>query len=273
MIDASDEDDGQYQLGHAPKQGALDVGLTLATVESCHHDKYGHEQVERDIVLHVVLVDAVHGQGRIVNVGKIGLVIESLIVYIRNESDGHQGSKGVDAATEWPVVVESPGKHSHEQCCQQGIEAQEGIACGHGEHDENGAQEKTLRQRPVGPCQRNGCGGANGGNEEVAAQLQVVKPIAQVDVGDEQQRDGDEHGECPFRWDVERSLQHPHEQQPPEAEQGNTHPLMIEKLGEVGAHVGEQSSRDHHLLLEEQGCVEEQVELLHAEEKVALEGE
>ena len=48
---------------------------------------------------------------------------------------------------------------------------------------------------------------------------------------------------------------------------------MIEVLSEIGAYPREESTSHHHLLLEEQRCVKEQVEFLYAEQEVALVGE
>ena len=91
----------------------------------------------------------------------------------------------------------------------------------------------------------------------MSAQLQVVQPVAQVDIGDEQQRYRDEHDQSPLRWDVERSFDDEHQQQPPQAEQCDTHPLVIEELREIRTQIGEYASGHDQLLFEEQRGVEE----------------
>ena len=107
----------------------------------------------------------------------------------------------------------------------------------------------------------------------MTAQFQVVNPVAQIGVDEDDECQRNKQRNRPFCRDSERFFDDKHHQQPPCAEQCGTQCRMVEKLREIGACVSEETARNHHLLLEKQRCVEEQVEFLHAIEQVVFVGD
>ena len=104
----------------------------------------------------------------------------------------------------------------------------------------------------------------------MAAKLQVIDPVAQVEVGEQNHcHRHEQHGHPPLRH-AEGTLREPHHQPQPQAEQQTAHPGMVEVLREVGAQIGERSARHHQLLLEKQWRVEKQVQFLYTLQIVAF---
>lgn len=75
---------------------------------------------------------------------------------------------------------------------------------------------------PEAPQQCRHDGRPDGRYEEMAPQLQQIDPVAHVDVGDQQEGDGNKHQDGPTVGDAEGTFDDSHHQQPPATEQQHT---------------------------------------------------
>ena len=217
--DAPHQHAKQHQLAGAPDQGTTDRRLAVAAVEGSH----GHERCRQNIIRYIVsvvlLVDDEEGQPRPPDVLDARLVEHEIIVVQGPEDDAEQSDDRGHHASGGCHVLQPPRQHDHEQRRQQSVEADERIEYGGAEHHIERTHVELGGQQPVEPHAGHGHGGADGSGEEVAAQLQVVNPVAQVDVGNQQGRHGDEQHQAPLHRDAERAPEDGHEQRPPQAEQ------------------------------------------------------
>ena len=227
------------------------------------------------VVLRVHLQNLEGGQGRPPEAHLIGLVIDELVVRQRYGSNCHRCQQAVGGRVEsldfcvlrqlrvLSGALQPPAPQGHEQSGSEGVGAEERIACHDRQHEQHAPPQPTGRQGAIGPEQGDNRQQAQRGSEVPAFQLDGVNPVAHVDIGCQQQRHRHEQQHRPRFSDAERAPHEPHEQPPQGAQHAYAQRGIVEQLGEETAHVGQQSARHHHLLSEEQRCVEKQVLFLN----------
>ena len=130
----------QRHLRQQPEEGLLHALLALLLVEGGHEGEGCHREVEWDVVLIVVILDAIEGDGRPVDVDDIGLIIHKPIVEEWNGKDGQHGDHAFEEASGDFIVLQSPRHDAHEQGCHEGVESYERIEQSCGKDDERPAE-------------------------------------------------------------------------------------------------------------------------------------
>ena len=167
-------------------------------------------------------------------------------------------------------MLQAPQEDAHQQCSQQAVETYQRIEHSRRDKHIDGTQIILLRQQTEDPHSANSQRCADGSGEEITSQLQIIDPIAQIHIHED---DGCEryqqYGRPPDR-NAERAPDDQQKHRPPQREQGDTQGRVIEKLCEITAQPRQQPTRSHHLLFQKQRCIQKEIQLLHFPKEVAL---
>ena len=160
-------------------------------------------------------------------------------------------------------MLQTPQEDAHQQRCQQAVEAYQRIEHSRRNKHIDGAQIILRRQQSKQPHRPYGQCCADGSDKEISTQFQVINPITQILIHEDDGSQWNQQHHKPSDGNAERAPNHQQHQCPPQCEQGDAQRRVIEKLSEITSQPRQQPTRCHHLLLQEQRRVEKEVHLLH----------